>query len=384
MPSLVILAAMAFVSNLGVGLMGPLIPLFGVSVGATPAQSGLVTSAFALTNAVGAIGTGLLIKRFGARAFIRTGIGTYAGANFAVALVRDALGLILSRTAAGFGSGAGMVARRIYVAESTDPRRLAFANGVLSAADSAGQVAGPAIGGLLVVFGDLRLPFVLVGATSVVAFIGSLVLPRTQEQVQHESAAVDVGPKSMVNRSTVLLLLGQLLVLAGYGAVITVWSPFATQVLSWPVLEIGIVFSIFGIGSVLLGPPLSALADRTSRRRVAAVGVVPLILWNLALVAEVPRPMLYAITLLAGGGFTGFTAAWYALLTAASPSNRRAQTLAIVVAISNLGIILGATSSSLVWEGIGIRAAMLLTVVPLSAACLTLLALPAKVAPDPS
>jgi MFS family permease len=376
-PSLAILAAMAFVSNLGVGLMGPLIPLFGVSVGATPAQLGLVTSAFALMNAAGAIGTGLLVKRLGARAFIGAGIGTYAVANFAVAIVRDAAGLIASRAAAGLGTGAGMVGRRIYLTDSTDPRRLAFANGVLSAADAAGQVAGPAIGGVLFMMADLRLPFIVVGVTSALAFLGSLALPRADTQEVEESEVAEDGPASVINRSSVLLLLGQLLVLAGYGMVITVWSPFATTMLNWPVLEVAIVFSIFGAGSIVLGPPLAALADRTSRRRVAALGVVPLVVWNIALVAQAPRPALYGITLIAGGGFTAFEAAWYALLSGASPSNRRSQTMAIVVAISNLGIILGATGSTLVWEAAGITQAMLLTVVPLSAASLALLALPA-------
>jgi MFS family permease len=268
--ALALLVVMAFVSNLGVGLMGPLIPLFGTSVGATPAQLGLVTSAFALTNTVGAIGAGLLVKRFGSRAFIQSGIATYAGANVLIAAARGVGSLLFGRGLAGLGSGVGMVSRRIYVAQTTDPKRLAFANGVLSAADSAGQVAGPAVGGVLVAMADLRLPFVLVAATSGFAFLGSLLLPRAMESAPAEAAAEAAGPQSMVNRATVLLLVGQFCVLAGYGAVITVWSPFATGVLGWPVLQVGIVFSVFGLGSVALGPWLSDVADRTSRRRVAA------------------------------------------------------------------------------------------------------------------
>lgn len=55
---LAILAAMTFVSSLGISMMIPLLPLYGLALGASPLQLGLMTSAFAIANAAAQFGTG--------------------------------------------------------------------------------------------------------------------------------------------------------------------------------------------------------------------------------------------------------------------------------------------------------------------------------------
>jgi MFS family permease len=140
---------MSFVSQLGIAVMLPLIPLYAISLGAAPWQLGLLTSTFAITSAAGQLGAGVLIDRLGARPFIRTGIAVYAGANVLIATAFDAISLITYRSLAGFGGGANIIANRVYLAQLADPTRMAFVNGVLSAASSAGTVAGPALGGIV-------------------------------------------------------------------------------------------------------------------------------------------------------------------------------------------------------------------------------------------
>ena len=58
-----LLAAITFISSLGIAVMLPLIPLYAVSLGATPTQLGLLTSAFALANAAGRFAAGMLMDR---------------------------------------------------------------------------------------------------------------------------------------------------------------------------------------------------------------------------------------------------------------------------------------------------------------------------------
>ncbi len=174
--SLLLLAVMSFVTQLGVSVMLPLLPLYAITLGATPIQQGLLTSGFALASALGQLVAGAFLDRWGARRFIRAGIAIYAAANVLIANALDAVFLIVFRTTAGLGSGANLIGTRVYIAQTANPARLAFVNGVLSAASSAGQVGGPAIGGLIAAVSDLRMPFLLVGFTSGLAFIGSLFL----------------------------------------------------------------------------------------------------------------------------------------------------------------------------------------------------------------
>ncbi|MEP7082889.1 MAG: MFS transporter, partial [Chloroflexota bacterium] len=177
-PALAVLAFIGFISQVGISVMLPLLPLFATELGATPFVLGLLTASFAITNAVGQLGTGFLVDRFGSRPFMSGGIGVYAAMNALIATSAAAPWLIAWRSLAGFGGGAMIVAERIYVTEVTHPARRAFANGIISAAQSAGTVAGPAVGGLAASIGGLRAPFVIVAATSAIAFVGTLFLPR--------------------------------------------------------------------------------------------------------------------------------------------------------------------------------------------------------------
>ena len=52
-PALLLLAAMVFIVQIGVAVMLPLLPLYAQSLGAAPVELGLLTSAFAITNAIG-------------------------------------------------------------------------------------------------------------------------------------------------------------------------------------------------------------------------------------------------------------------------------------------------------------------------------------------
>ncbi|HEY3246888.1 MAG TPA: MFS transporter, partial [bacterium] len=226
---LAILSLIAFVSSLGVAVMLPLIPLYAVSLGAAPVQLGLLTSAFAVATTVAQVGAGLFMDRYGARGFIRGGIATYAGANFLIATARTALSLISFRTIAGLGGGTNLVATRLYLSQVTDPSRMAFANGVLSAATSAGQVAGPVLGGIVAALANLRLPFVMVGITSSLALVGALLLPRPAEGPASAVPAAAAGrAERLFTRDVIILLFAQLFLLAGYGGFITTYAPFAT------------------------------------------------------------------------------------------------------------------------------------------------------------
>jgi MFS family permease len=367
------LTGINFISSLGIAIMLPLIPLYAISLGATPVQLGLLTSAFALANAASQLGSGLAVDRLGARGLIRGGIAAYASANFLIATAATAPLLIAYRTLAGLGAGANIVSTRIYIAQIADPARLAFVNGVISAAYSSGQIVGPAFGGIVSALANLRLPFLLVSATSSLAFLGSLLLRRIDTRSAPPAESV---PPSALGRPVLVLLVAQLCLLAGYGGFITTYAPLATEVLGWSTFEVGVAFSIFGLGSVTIGPWLSHLADLTGRRNVAALALLPVAFFGAGMVLGLPRVVLYAIMFAAGGGLTAFSGAWFALLTEASPAARRGRTFGAVSAASNLGTVAGAMMASTLWGLAGLRVAMLSASVPVLLGGASLLFLP--------
>jgi MFS family permease len=372
---LLVLAAMTFVSSLGISMMIPLLPLYGLSLGATPVQLGLMTSAFAVANAVSQFGTGFLNDRFGPRVFISAGIATYAGANALIAGAPNAVTLIGLRAVAGFGAGANLVSSRLYVAHVAERARLAFLNSILSAAGSAGNVAGPAIGGLLAATFTLRAPFAAVAATSAIAFAASLFLPRPRV-APHDAAAAITGGR-FIDRPVLILLVSNFLLSTGFGGWITSYAPYATERLGWSTFEVGILFTIFAIGDITLGPWIGRVADRTSRKRVAVLAGIPVALFGVALVTGMPRALLYASAYAAGAGLTAFFSSWYALLTIAVPATRRGRVFGVVSALGNVGTVAGSLGAAAVWQGVDLGLALVLASTMPLLASLSLIALPA-------
>jgi MFS transporter, DHA1 family, multidrug resistance protein len=364
-PALLLLAAMVFVVQVGVAVMLPLLPLYALSLGASPFVLGLLTSVFALTNAGGQLMTGFLAERLPLRRLLAAGIGSYALANFLIAGASTAGSLVAFRAFAGIGGGVMLVGERLYLVQIADRTRLAFANGVLSAAGSAGSVAGPAIGGLLASLADLRLPFLLVGVTSLLATVGALFLPKPKSHLgpepsipqptntQAPSPETPAAPTYSDRRRLTILLLAQVALMSSFGAFITTYGPFAEQRLGWVTAEIGLVFALFGLGAIIFGPWLGRQADLRGRRNVAILATLPIAVFAAVYWLEAPRLFLYLSAIGAGAGVTGVSASWYALLADATEGGRRGRRFGTVAALGNLGIIVGATLSAQLWETLG-------------------------------
>jgi DHA1 family multidrug resistance protein-like MFS transporter len=361
-PAIALLGAMAFITQVGVSIMLPLLPLYATSLGATPTILGLLTSSFAVLIAVGQLAGGYLVEQVAPRRLVSLGIGTYAAANVLISTAGAALPLIAFRSLAGLGSGVNQVSERLYVAQAIDRARLAFANGVLSAAGSAGAVLGPTVGGLLVVgTSDLRLPFLVVAATSSLAAVGSLFLPkppaedrpRAKEVTDDGTAEQLRSAAKAATRLLVILFLVQSAFQASFGAFITTYAVFTQERLGWATAEVGLVFSAFGLGSILLGPVLANLADRRGRRDVAILGTLLILLFPIAFFAELPRIVLYPVSIISGAGVTALEASYFALLVDATDGGRRGRAYGWISALSSLGIVVGATVSSQLWDRTG-------------------------------
>jgi MFS family permease len=368
-PALAVLATISFVSSLGISIMLPLLPLYALSLGASPLQLGLMTSGFAVANGIAQFASGFLMDRYGARRFIVAGIGTYAAANVLIATAPTAIALIGYRFIAGLGGGVNMVATRLYIAQTAEQASLAFFNSIISAANSAGSVLGPG--------------FFIVAGTSALAFIAALFLPRPKAR-PHDTSAAAVAGDRVWNRTVFILLAGNLLLLIGFGGWITSYAPFVTTRLGWSTFDVGIIFTIFGIGDITLGPWLGHLADRTGRRRMAVLASFPIFLFGFVVFFGLPKPFFYAISFFTGAALTAYNASWFALLTNAVPSARRGRVFGVVSAVAQTGTVIGALGATAIWQLTDVGGGLILSSTAALGAGLVLLLLPAEVRPAAS
>ena len=377
--SIAILATLSFISSAGVSIMLPLLPLFAVAVGATPNEVGLMVSTFSVTSTIGQLSSGFLSSRISARRQMPLGQAVYAAGNFLIATAAAAVPLIAFRAFSGLGGGLTIIAERLYVARVTVQSRLAFTNGVLSAAGSSGSVLGPLLGAVLAVQ-DLRVPFLVVGCTATVAGVAAFLflpaeraspepataLPEATELVpdvvpiEAITTSVAASPTTWWSRAQPLFRLGlwSLAFNAAYGSWITTFGPYSKDVLGLPQSFVQLFFAPFGLGAIVMGPTLARMADRAGRRRMVAIGTLLLLSNIVALIVSAPVFLLYISAFLAGGGLSAAQSSWFALLAVATDSGRRGRSFGLVSALSNLGVIAGASVASTAWAAIGLREGM--------------------------
>jgi MFS family permease len=377
--SIAILATLSFISSAGVSIMLPLLPLFAVAVGATPNEVGLMVSTFSVTSTIGQLSSGFLSSRITARRQMPLGQAVYAAGNFLIATAAAAVPLIAFRAFSGLGGGLTIIAERLYVARVTVQSRLAFTNGVLSAAGSSGSVLGPLLGAVLAVQ-DLRVPFLVVGCTATVAGVAAFLflpaeraspepataLPEATELVpdvvpiEAITTSVAASPTTWWSRAQPLFRLGlwSLAFNAAYGSWITTFGPYSKDVLGLPQSFVQLFFAPFGLGAIVMGPTLARMADRAGRRRMVAIGTLLLLSNIVALIVSAPVFLLYISAFLAGGGLSAAQSSWFALLAVATDSGRRGRSFGLVSALSNLGVIAGASVASTAWAAIGLREGM--------------------------
>jgi MFS family permease len=387
--SIAVLALMAFISQVGVSMMLPLLPVYAIELGATPTQLGFMVAAFSVTSTIGQLSSGWLASWIPARRQMPLGQAVYATGNFLIASTAAAVPLIAFRAMSGLGGGLTIIAERLYIARAATRARLAFLNGVVSAAGSSGSILGPVLGAVLALQ-DLRIPFVVVGCTATVAAVAALLFlpPERGEPADSASAALaDPAAESVGEpeaggwwaRSKPLVVLGlwSLGFNASYGGWITTFAPYSIEVLGLTPSHVALFFGAFGLGSIVLGPYLARIADRSGRRRMVALGSGLVLLNVAAMVVPAPVPLIYASAVIAGGGLSAATASWFALLGVATDGGRRGRSFGTVSALSNLGVIGGAAVASTAWELVGVREGLVSAGLFLALAAASLLLVPA-------
>jgi MFS family permease len=399
--SIAVLGLLSFISQVGVSIMLPLLPLYAVAVGASPGEIGLMVGAFAVTSTVGQLGAGFLAARIPARRQMPIGQAIYATGNFLIATTSTALPLVAFRSMAGFGGGMTLISERLYIARVTAQDRLAFTNGVVSAAGSSGAVLGPLLGAVLATH-TLQAPFIVVGCTATIAGVAAFLFlpaertgpfappgaPRSElpEALPEAAKLAPVAGAAALESSPELhrsgwahaeplvrLALWSVLFNAAYGGWITTFSAFTTDVLGHPPSVVALFFAPFGAGSILLGPVLARLADRTGRRKMVAIGSSLVLLNIVVLAAGLPLLLIYGSAVLAGGGLSAAQASWFALLGVATDGGRRGRSFGLVSALSNLGVIGGTAVASSAWAVAGLREGLLSSAVFLAIAMASLL-----------
>ncbi len=172
-----------FINMLGFGIILPLLPYYVESLGAGPITIGLVSAAYSLFQLISAPILGELSDKFGRRPVLLFSIGGTA-LSFGILGIANSIPLLfLSRIIDG-ASGGNISTAQAYIADITKKEDRTSGMGFMMAAFSLGFIFGPAVGGLLSVYGN-SVPAFVAGGVALFATIATyFFLPESLKENQ--------------------------------------------------------------------------------------------------------------------------------------------------------------------------------------------------------
>jgi DHA1 family multidrug resistance protein-like MFS transporter len=318
--------AAVFLVGTGVGSVLPILPLFLRERGGSYAIVGIVVGANLVAQFIGQYPAGRLSDRFG-RAPLMIGGLVVAGLAIAAFALPLSIGWLIGlRFIQGLGAAAFRPGSRAVVADLVPEGERGIAYGWLSGADMGGLIFGPALGGILAVFGRATV-FEATGlAMLLAAVVVAFALDPRRLPPTTPAPRVGPPPSSEMLRAGVAAVRGLVLVSIGigflYGVYNVVWSLFMKSIgaTDW---EVGLSFSLFALPLVLTAPLAGWAADRVDRRWLGTGSTA-----TSCLIAPI-YPLLHSVPAVIGVGVLEASAAAFAepainayLMSAVAPDQR--------------------------------------------------------------
>jgi DHA1 family tetracycline resistance protein-like MFS transporter len=141
-----------FIGLMGFGFFIPLLPAFAAEFGANEAVQGVLIASYAAAQLIGAPILGRLSDRYGRRPVLLVSVlGTFLSLLM-IGFANSLIMLFASRILDGLTGGNISVAQA-YITDITDEKNRSRGLGLVGAAFGLGFIIGPALGGLLSMFG---------------------------------------------------------------------------------------------------------------------------------------------------------------------------------------------------------------------------------------
>ena len=281
--SLILILVFVFIDVLGFSLILPLLPYYAADFNASSFMVGLLLSANALTQMIGAPVLGRLSDRFGRKPLLLASISGTVLSFLVLGWANSLAVLFLSRIMDGLLGGNVSLAQA-YITDSTTRENRATGLGLIGAAFGVGFIIGPALGGALSAGGNYSLPAFAAAGLAGLNLIGTLIwlpesLPpekRTARDIKTKTRFTLGALVGALRRPCVGPLLSVVLI---YGLAFTIFqtmfSLFTQQKLGFSAQATSYVLTYVGVLVVLVqGGGIRLLSARFSDKQLIFAGAI--------------------------------------------------------------------------------------------------------------
>ncbi|MGH8791177.1 MAG: MFS transporter [Stackebrandtia sp.] len=339
--------------SVAVGAILPALPFIVLALGAGPFGLGVMIAATAVAGTVGAPLWGMLADRYGTRRLLLTAPLVAASGHVLFALSTTYPMLLAGRVVAGFGTAVVLLAQTHATLTVSDDARTA-ALGRITAAQSVGTILGPALGGMLLAYGNVVVGLAAASGPLAAWLLTLLFLPPLRSRAsdgkprprQLRAAAAALRSREM-RWLSVAILLGWLCFM-GYSAVLPVELVDRLEIT--PVVY-GYLVAVSGaVALTVRGFALGRLVKRFGEVRLMTAGAL-LIAASMVLAPLIPTLWLAPLLPLTWAfGASLLFPATVAELSRMAPAGATGLAMGASVMLSAIGIAVGPFLAGLVQE----------------------------------
>ena len=164
----------------GQGLLVPTLPVYALSLGASFSLVSLIVAAAGLGTLAADLPAGVVLGRLGRRPAMLLGAGLVAASTLGLGVLTNVSALVALRLLAGVGTALWGLSRHAYITDVTVAAQRGRAIAIFGGINRAGNLAAPALGGIVGKAYGLQAPFLLAGAlAAATALLAVAFVPET-------------------------------------------------------------------------------------------------------------------------------------------------------------------------------------------------------------
>jgi DHA1 family multidrug resistance protein-like MFS transporter len=350
----IVLFIAVFASTMGVGFIGPLLPLYARDLGAAGLTLGMLFAGYSVARVVFMPFIGRLSDKRGRRSFLVAGLAFYTVFSLAYISANTIGHLIVVRALHGASAGMVIPIAQAYIGDLSPKGREGSYMGTFMVSLFAAFGLGPLLGGALADRFGMHAPFYVMGVLSAVALL--LILIFLPELGLHGVSEERRSPVRAVIGDTVIVavILFRTVVAFGRGLVIP-FLPFVAESRGASLSTIGFLLATNILLSAFLQVPFGRLADRMSKPLLISLGIVG----SAGVIFAIP----YCRTVGALFGVQAATGVFSALgfpagLAMAAQAGKRFHAMGTVMSLFNsgmsIGLIVGPLGGGLLADALGL------------------------------